>query len=311
MISREIIRKLILESLSEFEENENFKSHFEKNMFKKSKPELGNYVWPIDNININADIEKNTFVEDLLKSELEKVFEERQKGNYHPISSFLASHLKDITSSMTYPDIFQLVKPEDYQYLYRGLVLERRDFESLFGKIPDDAGDFFEKVSRDLSNTFNSFLFKLTKMQRFQKKDMTWIQRKTETPYSDSDRFIQDDSISKTKKTIGYSFWTDTLSNAAEYSLAARQKFTFIDPVIVVITANTNFSDFLKLDPLIYQYLFIKQKAKGTPKNEFILLGDAIINSIYVFYDKHLLKNPHTSDVYIQSPEGDNAGEGR
>jgi len=292
--------------VSSFEEDPNFDKHWSGGL-PGSRKRLGNYVWPELHSDIGLEIEKDTPIESLLIQQIEGLFKARKNGNYYRMDPYYVQKIKNIVDEFGYTNIFRAASPDTNQYLYRGIVMERVDFEKVFGVIPNDSGTFFQRSLRSVQNTFNRFLLNISGLEKYNKTATTWDQIKPNSEnkiYSDGayrNRIQSGRSVKDTQQTISYSFWTSSLTSAFNYAKASRNMLSFRDPVIFVITSSTNTSTFLSLDPLISQYDFIKRHSIGTPKGEFILIGDAQINSIYIFYDKGL--GSRTSDEESKKKE--------
>ena len=169
--------------------------------------------------------------------------------------------------------------------------MERDRFENIFGKIENDVGSFIQQAGRNIKNTFYKILNYIGFGEKKGKEAIVdQINPGKNNIYSDL-KYMKDESSSildAEKATNAHSFWTPSMKSAFSYALKARNMAGFEDPVMFILTASTNTSDFLDLDLIINQYDFAKNLSKQTPRGEYMLIGDAIINNVYVLYDQRL-----------------------
>jgi hypothetical protein len=284
---------------------------FSKTETKDLDPILGDYVWPDDHNDIMSLVERNTDIENLIRQEVINLLAARKEGVYYAVSEEVFSALNSIAVQGTYPDIFSLVSPNEKKFVYRGLVMERERFEELFGKIEDDVGTFIQQIGRNIKNTFYSVLNYLGERVGLNRKKgreamVAQVKPGENSIYSDLSyaKEKSDTILGAENTTNAHSFWTPSMRSAFSYAAFAREKAGFKDPVMFILTASTNVSNFLDLDLIINQYGFAKELSRGTPRSEYMLLGDAIINNIYVLYDKRIkAKKSKEDQMYLTAED--------
>jgi len=294
---RESLKALLAEAIS------GGATHYNSNSIS-TKPILGDYVWPSEHSDYDdetdADIEKNTFPEDLLYDAMSHFLEARQSGGFNLIDPHILKYLRRLLIDGSYPGVF--TSPDPDQFVYRGMVMDRRDFEAAFGDVKRDAGGWYEITRRNVLNKVSDVLNKLSKGKMGKGEHFTWDQAKLkQNNYTDS-KFRERDVPTTVQERMyldekywkmANSMWTTSLRSGLRYAMSVKQKMEaegseMFEPVIFVMTASPNTATFLDLDTMISDYPSLASKMKGTKKGESLLLGDAQVNNIYVFYNNKL-----------------------